>query len=132
MADMIARDIMTRDVITVSPTTSVKNLAMLLIKNQISGAPVADRSGKIIGVVSESDIVAKRGKNVRDIMSKKLISVDEQTPVEKIAQLMTTHKIKRLPVMDGGRVLGIVSRADIVSAIAQGKHVALHTPVYDL
>jgi CBS domain-containing protein len=129
---MIAKDIMTRDVITVNPTMTVKSLAMMLIKNQISGAPVADKVGKIVGVVSESDIVAKRGKDVKSIMSKKIISVGEQTPVEEIARMMTTHHIKRLPVMNDGKVVGIVSRADIVSAIALGKHVALHTPVYDL
>jgi CBS domain-containing protein len=129
---MTAKDIMTRDIITVSPTMSVKELAMTLIKNQISGAPVSSRNGEIVGVVSEADIVAKKGKDVRAIMTKKIISVKEETPVEEIAQLMTTHKIKRLPVMRGDKVVGIVSRADIVSAIALGKHVALHTPIYDL
>jgi CBS domain-containing protein len=129
---MFAKDIMTRDVITVSPTATVKNLAMTLIKNQISGAPVAGRNGKIIGVVSEADIVAKKGKDVKTIMSKNIISVTEDTAVEDIAKLMTTHRIKRLPVMRGAEVVGIVSRADIVNAIALGKHVAIHTPVYDL
>ena len=129
---MNAKDIMTKDIITVSPTMSVKTLAMTLIKNQISGAPVAGKDGKIVGVVSEADIVAKRGKDVRSIMSKKVIRVTENTPVEQIAQLMTTHAIKRLPVMNGESIVGIVSRADIVSAIAQGHHVAVHTPIYDL
>ena len=129
---MFAKDIMTRDVITVSPTATIKNLAMTLIKNQISGAPVAGRNGKIIGVVSEADIVAKKGKDVKTIMSKNIISVTEDTAVEAIAKLMTTHRIKRLPVMRGAEVVGIVSRADIVNAIALGKHVAIHTPVYDL
>jgi CBS domain-containing protein len=129
---MFAKDIMTRDVITVSPTATVKNLAMTLIKNQISGAPVAGRNGKIIGVVSEADIVAKKGKDVKTIMSKNIISVTEDTAVEDIAKLMTTHRIKRLPVMRGSEVVGIVSRADIVNAIALGKHVAIHTPMYDL
>lgn len=129
---MHAKDIMTKDVITVSPTTRVKNLAMLLIKNQISGAPVAGEDGKIIGVVSEADIVAKKGKDVKAIMSTNIISVTEDTAVEDIAKLMTTHRIKRLPVMRGEEVVGVVSRADIVSAIALGKHVAIHTPVYDL
>jgi CBS domain-containing protein len=129
---MLARNIMTRDVITVSPAMTVKNLAMTLIKNQISGAPVAGKNGKIIGIVSEADIVGKKGKDVKAIMSKKVISVNEDTPVEEIAQLMTIHKIKRLPVMRGDEVVGVVSRADIVSAIALGKHVAIHTPVYDL
>ncbi len=129
---MTAKDIMTREIITVSPTMTVKKAAMILIKNQISGAPVAGKNGKIVGVVSEADIVGNRGKDVKAIMSKKVISVTEETPVEAVAQLMTTHKIKRLPVMRGDKVVGIVSRADIVSAIAMGKHVAIHTPVYDL
>ena len=129
---MNAKDIMTKDIITVSPTMSVKTLAMTLIKNQISGAPVAGKDGKIVGVVSEADIVAKKGKDVRSIMSKKVLSVSESTPVEQIAQLMTTHAIKRLPVMNGASIVGIVSRADIVSAIAQGHHIAVHTPIYDL
>ena len=129
---MIAKDIMTREIITVDPNMSVKTLALTLIKNQISGAPVAGKDGKIVGIVSEADIVAKKGKDVKAIMSKKVISVREDTSVEELAKLMTTHVIKRLPVMSSGKIVGIVSRADIVSAIALGKHVAIHTPIYDL
>ena len=126
---MVAKDIMTRDVITVDTTMTVKKLAMTLIKNQISGAPVAGKNGKIVGVVSEADIIGKKGKNVKSIMSKKVISVSEETPVQDIAQLMTAHKITRLPVMRGDKVVGVVSRADIVNTIALGKHVTMHTPV---
>jgi CBS domain-containing protein len=129
---MQAKDIMTRDIITVSPNMTIKNLATTLIKNQISGAPVAGKNGKIVGVVSEADIVAKKGKDVKAIMSKKIISVGEEATVEEIAQLMTTHRIKRVPVMRDNAVVGIISRADIVSAIARGEHIAIHTPVYDL
>ena len=129
---MIAKDIMTRDIITVSPRTKVKDLAMILIKNQISGAPVADKNGNILGIVSEADIVAKKGKDAKAIMSKKVVSVRQDTSVEEIAQLMMTHAIKRVPVMDGGKIIGIVSRADIVSAIAMGEHVSIRTPIYDL
>ena len=129
---MQAKDIMTRDIITVPPDMTIRSLAQTLIKNQISGAPVKGRNGKILGVVSEADIVAKKGKDVKSIMSKKVISVPEEAPVEEIARLMTEEKIKRVPVMRGDEVVGIVSRADIVSAIARGEHVAIHTPVYDL
>ena len=129
---MIARQIMTKEIITVTPSMTVKSLANTLIKNQISGAPVTGKDGKIIGIVSEADIVANKGKDVKALMSKKIISVVEDTPVEEIAQLMTTHKIKRVPVMRGGKVVGIVSRADIVGAVARGEHIAIHTPVYDL
>ena len=129
---MVAKNIMTKDVVTVSPTITIKNLAKTLIENQISGAPVVDKNGKILGVVSEADIVAKKGKQVKAIMSKKVLTVSEETAVEEIAKLMTTHKVKRLPVMRGDKLVGIVSRADIVGAIASGKHIALHTPIYDL
>jgi CBS domain-containing protein len=129
---MIAKDIMTKEIITVSPKMTVKKLALTLIKNQISGAPVAEKNGKIVGIVSEADIVAKKGRDVKAIMSKNVLRVAEDTSVEEIAQLMTTHSIKRVPVMLGEKVVGIISRADIVSAIARGEHVAIHTPVYDL
>jgi CBS domain-containing protein len=129
---MIAKEIMTTDIISVEPTMTVRKLAMTLIKNQISGAPVTGKNGKIVGIVSEADLVAKKGKDVKTIMSKKVISVAEDTPIEEIAQLMTRHKIKRLPVMKGDKVVGIVSRADIVNAIAMGKHVTISSPVYDL
>jgi CBS domain-containing protein len=126
---MVAKNIMTRDVITVDAAMTVKKLAMTLIKNQISGAPVAGKNGKIVGVVSEADIIGKKGKNVKSIMSKKVISVSEETPVQDIARLMTAHKITRLPVMRDDKVVGVVSRADIVNTIALGKHVAVHTAI---
>ncbi|HEV8343017.1 MAG TPA: CBS domain-containing protein [Candidatus Binatia bacterium] len=128
---MMAKDIMTKEIITVDRSTSVKGLAKVLTQQQISGAPVIDKKGQMVGVVSEGDIVAKRGKQVKDIMTKKVIAINEETPLEEIASLMATHKIKRLPVMRGKELVGIVSRADIVGAIASGKHIALHTPIYD-
>lgn len=129
---MQAKDIMTRDVVTVTPATSVKALAKLLIQNQITGVPVVDKNGKIVGIVSDADIVSKKARQVKSIMTGEVISVGEETPVEKIARLMTVHKLKRVPVIRGDKVVGIVSRADIVGAIAMGKHIALHTPIYDL
>ena len=93
---------------------------------------MADKNGKILGVVSEADLVAKKGKQVKAIMSPKVLSVTEDAPVEKIASLMITHKVKRLLVLRGEKLVGIVSRSDIVRAIAMGQHIALHTPVYDL
>jgi len=123
---------MTREVITVRPTMTVKQLAKIFNKNQISGAPVVDKRGNILGIVSEADAVFKKGKQVKAIMSQPAIWVTEETPVERIASLMATHKIKRLLVMRGRKLDGIISRADIVRAIALGQHIALHTPIYDL
>ena len=92
---MLAKDIMTKKVITVSPLTTVKDLAKTLTGNDISGVPVADKTGKILGIASATDIVAKKGEKVKDIMSKDIISVNEEIPVEEIANLFTTHKINR-------------------------------------
>ena len=129
---MLAKDIMTKDVITVTSSTSLKSLAKRLSEKHISGAPVVDQEGKLLGIVSGADIVGKQGKQVKSIMSKSIHSVAEDTPVEQVAMVLTTHQIKRVPVMRGGKLVGIVSRADIVRAIAMGKHIAIHTPIYDL
>ncbi len=120
---MIARDIMTRKVHTTSPEASVQELAQLLSRHDISGVPVVNKDGDIIGFVSEADILGKvvrEGLRVADIMSSEIIFVDEQTRVGEIAALLTERKIKRVPVMRNGKLVGIVCRADIVHAVAQG------------
>ncbi len=120
---MIARDIMTSNVCTIQPQASVQEIAQLLYKQRISGAPVVDASGQIIGIITEADIISKvnrEGLSVSDIMSHEVISVDEETPVNEIAALLTERKIKRVPVVREGKLVGIVSRADIVHAVAQG------------
>ncbi len=129
---MIAKDIMTKDVITIGPLSSVKNLAKILAQAHISGAPVIDKKGKLLGIASEADIIGKRGKQVESIMTKKVISVNEDTPIEEIASLIDAHRIKRVPVKLGKKLVGIVSRADIVRALAMGEHFALHAPIYYL
>lgn len=129
---MTAKDIMTRKVITVDADTPLQELAQSLLVNGVSGVPVVDRSGKILGVVSEADLLAKQGKVARDIMSAKIFTVGEEASVEDIASLMTTEHIKRVLVVGEKELAGIVSRADIVRAIALGDYVPLRTPVYDL
>jgi CBS domain-containing protein len=120
---MIARDIMTRRVYTIHPEASAQEAARLLDEKRISGAPVVDGEGKLIGIVTEADIISKvnrEGLRVADIMSHELIVVSEETPLEEIAALLSERKIKRVPVVEGGRLVGIVSRADIVHAVASG------------
>lgn len=120
---MIARDIMTRKVISVSPRASVQEAAQLLYCNRISGLPVVDDLSRIIGIVSEADIISKvdrEGLSVGDIMSREIIAVDEETPVNEIASTLMERRIKRVPVVREDQVVGIVSRADIVHAVAQG------------
>lgn len=129
---MLARDIMTKDVITVRPKTPVKEVSTLLVQHRISATPVVDKDGRVVGVVSEADLMSKKGKEARDIMSDGAISVTEDTTVSEVASTMITNSINRVPVMRGDEMVGIVSRADIVRAIALGEHIALQSPIYDL
>ena len=126
---MIARDIMTRNVFTTSPEVSVQEVAQLLVQKDISGVPVINRDGQIIGIVTEADIIGKvdrEGLCVADIMTPELILVDEETQVGEIAMLLVERKIKRVPVMRTGKLVGIVCRADIVNAVAQGHLIIRH------
>ena len=120
---MIAKEIMTRNVYTISPEASVQEVAQLLSLKSISGVPVINKDGKIIGIVTEADIIRKVnrvGMCVADIMSPEIIFVTEETRVGEIAMLLVERNIKRVPVMRDGTLVGIVCRADIVRAVAQG------------
>jgi CBS domain-containing protein len=120
---MIARDIMTRNIYTISPEASVQEVAQLLSRERMSGAPVVDKDGKLLGIVTQADIiwnVGRDGLRVADIMNPEIIAVDEKTLVGEIAILMSKRNIKRVPVMCNGKMVGIISRADIVQAVAQG------------
>ena len=120
---MIAQDIMTRKVYTIRSDASAQEAAQLLDQHRISGLPVVDEGSDIIGIVTEADIISKvdkEGLRVSDIMSTEVTSVNEETPVSEIALLLTERKIKRVPVVQDGKLVGIVSRADIVHAVAQG------------
>ena len=121
---MIASDIMTCKVFTTSPQASVQEVAQLLSRERISGVPVIDdQSEQLIGMITEADIIRNIERDdltVAEVMSRQLIVVDEETPVSEIAELLTERRIKRVPVVQDGRVIGIVSRADIVRAVALG------------
>ena len=126
---MIARDIMTRKVYTTCAEASVQEVAQLLSRKNISGVPVLDKDGKMIGIVTEADIIGKvdrEGLRAADIMSPEIIAVDEETRVGEIAMLLTEHRIKRVPVVQHGKLVGIVCRADIVHAVAQGHLIIRH------
>ncbi len=119
---MIARDIMTHKVCVIRPEASAQEAAQLLDQMRISGLPVVNTDSRIIGIITEADIISKvdrEGLCVADIMSHE-VTVVEETSVSEIALLLTERKIKRVPVVRDGRLVGIVSRADIVHAVAQG------------
>ncbi len=126
---MIARDIMTRKVYTISPDASVQEVAQLLSRKRISGAPVVDKDGKMVGVITQADIIGKVNREdlcVADIMSSEIITVEEETRVGQIAMLLTERQVKRVPVTRNGKLVGIVCRADIVDAVAQGHLILMH------
>lgn len=115
---MHARDIMTHEVISIRPEASIRDAARLLSEYHISGAPVIDREGRMAGIMTEADLIGKEGETVRDIMTERVVTAQEDTPVDEIAQVLTSNRFKRLPVVRGERVVGIVSRADIVRMMA--------------
>ncbi|GAC1567514.1 MAG: CBS domain-containing protein [Ktedonobacteraceae bacterium] len=120
---MIASDIMTHKVYTIHPEATAQQAAQLLDEKRISGLPVLDAGGDITGIVTEADIISKVNRDglcVADIMSREVMTVNEETPVNEIAALLTERKIKRVPVVREGKLVGIVSRGDIVHAVAQG------------
>jgi CBS domain-containing protein len=114
----LARDVMTEALIWTNPETSVKELSRLLTFHNISGLPVLDEAGQMVGIVSEADVIGKRGKTVGEIMTRDVITVQDTASLESVAQLMAQHRIKRVVVLRGEDVVGLVSRADIVKALA--------------
>ena len=144
---MRADDIMTRNVITVSPDTDVAEVARLMLEKRISGLPVVE-NGAPIGIISESDLLRRpetgtewhapswlelflsrsslaaeyvrtHARSARDVMTRELITVSEDTPVSEIAELMEQHRIKRVPVIgQDGRLIGIISRVNLLRGLA--------------
>ena len=115
-----ARDIMSTTLHTVTVQTTIYDLANLLSSKRISGTPVLSDDGVVIGIVTEADLISKVGATVGDIMTKSVSSVTEDTPMREIAQLLSEKDIKRVPVMRGSKLVGMVSRGDIVRAMLRG------------
>jgi CBS domain-containing protein len=142
---MLAADVMTPSVITVAPGDSVKDVARLLLQKQISGAPVVDSRGAVVGVVSERDLMRRaeidteekrswwgrmwagheriardyvrtHARSVADVMSSPAITASADMPLREVATLMERKGIKRIPIVDEGRLVGIVSRANLLRA----------------
>jgi predicted transcriptional regulator len=116
--DLRASEIMTTSILTLTVDTLVENAAKTMFENAISGLPVVDDDGRLVGVVSEFDIISKHGEKVGDIMTTDVVSVGEDTDPETIARLLTEQRIRRIPVVNEGRVIGIISRSDLVRLFA--------------
>ncbi len=154
---------MTRDVVTFSPEMTLEAAAERLVQRGISGAPVVDEHGRLLGILSESDILRRlkaiaeetlgkrylanrvhsldllaflgereygaveqvyrqlRASKVGDVMTKRAVSVKPTDSIESVAATMIEHDVNRLPVVDAGRVVGIVTRADLARVLATGR-----------
>lgn len=121
-----AKDIMSRDVVEVTDSTTVYDTVKAMVTNRISGVPVVDKYQNIIGVVTEKDLLVvldflgvhqAKGATVDECMSKDVISASEDTDIEEIARIFVQKNIKRVPILRDKKVLGIVSRHDILKDI---------------
>jgi len=143
---MNAADIMTPNVITVGPDTPLDRLVALMLENRISGVPVMEGDA-VVGLVSEGDLLRRvelgseprrshllevlssttplaaeyartHGRKVSEVMTTNVITIEDTTPIAEIAQLLESRRIKRVPVLRDGKLVGIVSRANLLRALA--------------
>jgi CBS domain-containing protein len=144
---MKAADVMVSNVITVGVNASIGEVAAILLNNHISAAPVVDEKGELVGIVSEGDLIrrpeigtAKRqswwlelisnkwasateyikshSRKVADVMTRGVITAKPDTPLGDIAAMLERNRIKRVPIVEGGKLVGLVSRANILQALA--------------
>lgn len=147
---MKARELMTTEVITANPDTPVSRIAAVLLENRISAVPVVDYDRRVVGIVSEGDLLHRpetgterarswwlefisdsdtlardytksHGRRAVDVMTRHVVSVTEDTEAGDIASLLDSRRIKRVPVVREGKLVGIVSRADLLRAVARAQ-----------
>ncbi|MDI3315195.1 MAG: CBS domain-containing protein [Mycobacterium sp.] len=108
---------MTTPVVTVPAEAPPPVVAAVLREHRISGVPVVDTSGAVVGLLSEYDLLARRGATAAEMMSSTVISVTEDTDVDDVRHLLVERRIHRVPVLAGTRLVGIVSRGDVVALL---------------
>jgi CBS domain-containing protein len=152
-------DFMTRRVVTVTPDTPILAAARLMLENHISGLPVVDVSARVVGILSEVDLLREDGKSadgspwlqmvagtdgptrdpvqlgarkVDEIMSREPVTVAPDASIAQACRLLAQHRIKRLPVIRDGALVGIIGRADMVRAFAQSAEKQAPAPIRDV
>lgn len=154
---MHARDVMTTDVLTVTPDTNVRTIAQSLLDRGISAVPVVDQHGHVMGIVSEGDLMRRaeagterhrswwldllaspddkardfaksHGLTAKDVMTRPVVTVTEDAPLAEIATLLERHRIKRVPVVHDGAIVGIVSRANLLHGLVAKEAAPATTP----
>jgi CBS-domain-containing membrane protein len=124
---LTARDIMTEHVVTIRPTSSVRSAIERLLAEQISGLPVVDENQRLVGIVTEFALLATAyDANVtKDAVAKHMtadvLTVDVDDPIRKVADLFIVHRVRRVPVMDKGRIAGLISRRDVLKAVFESQ-----------
>jgi len=128
MTDLIARDVMQSDILTVSPETPVLDIHRMFVEEEIHGAPVVDDDGTVCGVVSSLDLlrivrdelepsVGEDAPTARDAMSRELVSVPSTATIAEIANVMRTQRIHRVLVIDNKELLGVITTFDLLQAL---------------
>lgn len=112
------KEVMTTQVISFREDTPVDEIANRLSTSHITGGPVVTGDGYVVGIVSEVDVFSKRGAVARDIMSPQVISITEDTGIDEAARLLAGERIRRLPVLKNGRLVGLISRSDVLGFFA--------------
>jgi len=144
---MNASDVMTRNVLSVRPEATIAEAIRLMLDNRISGLPVLDETGRLVGILTEGDLLRRgetgterhrprwleilmgpgrlaeeyvrtHGRRIAEVMTRDPVGVSPDTPLEEIVALMERHRIKRVPVLDGDVPVGILSRADLLRGLA--------------
>ena len=113
------KEVMTRNVTTFREDTPVEEIAQTLSSKHITGAPVLAGDGMVVGIVSEVDVFTKKGAVARDIMSTHVISVTEDTGIDEAARLLAGERIRRVPVIKRGKMVGLLSRSDVLDFFAK-------------
>lgn len=145
---MKAKDVMTHCVVSIQPTASIRDAIAKMVRHQVSGMPVVGPNGRLAGMITEGDVMRRaemgterprrrwlelllepgsradeytrvHGLTVQDVMSANVVTVTARTPLGDVVRVMEEHDIKRVPVIDDGQLVGIVSRADLASALCQ-------------
>jgi len=117
------KEIMVKKVVTAKESDPLQKICKLLISLKLSGVPVVDANNRLIGFISERDIISAVGskrfqnKKVSDVMTRKVLSIDDNTPIDQISQVFIDKPFRYIPVTKGGRLVGIVSRKDVINRL---------------
>jgi CBS domain-containing protein len=154
---MRVEDFMTRRVVTITPDTTLLAAAKLMLEHRVGGLPVLDASGLMIGVFSESDLLREEGEDgspwlqmmvgpdgkpaepprldarkVGDVMTRQLITIAPGASIAQACRLLHEHRLRRLPVVENDKLVGMIARADLVRAVAVSAEKASPAPVRDV